>query len=360
MFHALDATRVHDVLVSTEDPEIATIAKRLGAEVISRPADLADDHATSESALLHVLDELAEQRRPEPDVVVFLQCTSPVRRHGDIDNAIALLLDREVDSVFSACHDPCLLWSSRDGELEPLNYDPASRLREQDMTTQMRENGSIYVTRPRVLRSAEHRMGGAVAVYEMDALRSVQVDGPEDLDLASWAMSRRPYRETRSWPGRIDLVVFDFDGVMTDNTVYITEEGHESVRCSRADGLGIAALREHGVPMLVLSTEQNRVVGARCSKLGIECMQGVDDKAAALAAVLRERQISAEHVAYLGNDVNDLGCLELVGLAVVVGDADARARDVACHITCRHGGHGAVREFCDLLLSRYRQATRGS
>ncbi|MGH7489906.1 MAG: KdsC family phosphatase [bacterium] len=149
----------------------------------------------------------------------------------------------------------------------------------------------------------------------------------------------------------IELVVLDFDGVLTDNGVWVSQDGTESVRCDRSDGLGIAALGHAGIPVIVLSTETNPVVAARCQKLGIPCMQGASDKGSTLRDLLAERGLDAEHVAYIGNDVNDLGCLELVGLPVAVADAYPEVLKVATLVLSRPGGHGAVREFCDLLLA---------
>jgi YrbI family 3-deoxy-D-manno-octulosonate 8-phosphate phosphatase len=148
----------------------------------------------------------------------------------------------------------------------------------------------------------------------------------------------------------VDLLVLDFDGVLTDNGVWVDSEGRESVRCDRSDGLGIAALRAVGLPVLVLSTETNPVVAARCRKLALECVQGVADKGTRLRALLQERGVAAERVAYVGNDVNDLDCLRSVGLPVVVADAWPGVHGAAEVVLSRPGGHGAVRELCDALV----------
>jgi YrbI family 3-deoxy-D-manno-octulosonate 8-phosphate phosphatase len=150
---------------------------------------------------------------------------------------------------------------------------------------------------------------------------------------------------------KISLIVFDFDGVMTDNGVWLDQNGMEFVRCDRSDGLGIAQLHELGVSMLVLSTEVNPVVGARCAKLKLSVEQGISDKGARLREILRERSIDARDVAYIGNDVNDSDCLRIVGTAVVVRDAHPDVVSLADHVLERPGGHGAVREFCDLLVA---------
>jgi YrbI family 3-deoxy-D-manno-octulosonate 8-phosphate phosphatase len=149
----------------------------------------------------------------------------------------------------------------------------------------------------------------------------------------------------------IDLVVFDFDGVMTDNSVWVMEDGRELVRCSRGDGWGLARLRDAGVEMLVLSTEQNRVVESRCEKLGVPVLYGVADKGTVLASLLADRRIDPKRVLYLGNDVNDAECLKLVGTSVVVADAHPGVMPLADLVLQHSGGHGAVRELCDLLLS---------
>lgn len=145
------------------------------------------------------------------------------------------------------------------------------------------------------------------------------------------------------------LVVFDFDGVFTDNGVWVDDRGHEWVRCTRADGIGLDKLRARGLELLVLSTETNKVVGARCRKLKLECIQGCEDKGARLLEILAERGLQAKQVAYFGNDENDRACLELVGLAVVPADAHPAVASLAKWRSLKPGGQGAVREFCDWI-----------
>jgi len=149
----------------------------------------------------------------------------------------------------------------------------------------------------------------------------------------------------------VRLVVFDFDGVFTDNTVYVSEDGTETVRCWRGDGLGLQALQRLGVGVLILSTEVNPVVSVRGRKLKVECVQGCDDKRTRLESIVRERGLTLDQVAYVGNDINDLGCLEAVGVPVVVFDAHPSVLAAARLRTVRPGGHGAVREVCDLLVA---------
>ena len=156
----------------------------------------------------------------------------------------------------------------------------------------------------------------------------------------------------------VRLVAFDFDGVFTDNTVYVDENGREAVRCWRGDGIGLKQLKAMGVDTVVLSTETNPVVGARAKKLGIECVQACVDKAAELQRLAIARHLQMIDVAFVGNDINDLSCLLLVGLPIVVADAHPAVLDRGFCCTSRRGGDGAVREICDWIAA-VRQEARG-
>jgi N-acylneuraminate cytidylyltransferase len=122
------------------------------------------------------------------------------------------------------------------------------------------------------------------------------------------------------------------------------------VAANRSDSLGLGYLTRAGIQAIVLSKEKNPVVAARCKKINLPFYQGVDDKAVTLQAILTERQIDPQHVIYVGNDTNDLPCFPLVACAIVVADAQTEALRAADLVLSRRGGHGAVRELCDLLL----------
>src|SRR5688500_7801325 len=127
--HACQSRHVSETWVSTDDPAIAAVAVREGARAVERPAPLADDRATSEAALLHTLDHRRASGLPDPDLVVFLQATSPVRRPGDIDRAVDTLVAAGADSVFSACENNRLIWTLTDRGPESLSYDSHRRQR---------------------------------------------------------------------------------------------------------------------------------------------------------------------------------------------------------------------------------------
>lgn len=353
--HARSAPSVSRVLVSTDDPSIAAIARNHGAEVIDRPADISGDTASSESALLHALDQLGV----EPEIVVFLQATSPIRESDDVERAITTLRRRNADSLFSACPAHGFIWRNHSNGPAPLNYDPVHRPRRQDAPEDLVENGSIYVFKPWVLRQLGSRLGGQIAVHRMSTLCSFQVDEPEDLVLIDLVMAQRGQpTTTASSPTRdlskVELLVLDFDGVMTDNRVLVDQDGIESVSCNRGDGLGISMLKRADMPVMVLSTERNPVVTARCQKLGIECVQGSDDKLSALIGIAERRGIAPSQIAYVGNDVNDLTCMRWVGFPIAVADAVPEILSVARWVTKHVGGAGAVREVADAWIEARR------
>ena len=148
---------------------------------------------------------------------------------------------------------------------------------------------------------------------------------------------------------RIRLVAFDFDGVFTNNMVYVFEDGREAVRCFRSDGIGLHKLKNLGIETVIISTEANPVVAARARKLKIRCIQDCQDKRAVLEDIARDQGIGLGEVAFVGNDVNDLPCLECVALPIVVQDAHQDVLSTARYQTKNLGGHGAVREVCDLF-----------
>ena len=148
----------------------------------------------------------------------------------------------------------------------------------------------------------------------------------------------------------IDLVVFDFDGVFTDNTVWVNQDGVESVRCWRSDGLGLSRLKSIGVKTCIISTEINPVVGMRAKKLAIQCIQGVEDKAQAIENLARSLQIALDKVAFVGNDINDLPALKKVGMPIATADAYPEVVTSVAYRTIALGGRGAVREVCDLIF----------
>jgi len=150
------------------------------------------------------------------------------------------------------------------------------------------------------------------------------------------------------------MIVFDFDGVLTTNEVIVHEDGTESVICNRSDGLGISLLNKMNIPMLIISSEKNPVVSKRADKLGVPVIQGIENKKEALLEFLNNKDIDLQNTVYVGNDLNDLDCIELVGLSVAPSDAHPRIKSVVNIVLLLPGGRGAVNELATYIVQRIR------
>jgi N-acylneuraminate cytidylyltransferase len=366
---ALAATSINRVIVSTDDEEIASISETWGAETIMRPLELANDTASSESALLHVIETLQQKEQYKSDLIVFLQATSPFRLPIDIDQSVKLL-QTGYDSVFSAyCQHFTGRWKLDKNECaHPLNFDPSNRPRRQDLDDEFIENGSIYVCKPDILISTGSRMGGRIGIYVMPVERSWQIDKPEDMRFLEKLMlpvpsiqqnpaSIHPRVPPEHVLRRIKLLAMDFDGVLTDNRVWVDGQGTETVCCSRSDSWGLSQLKAAGIHTAVISTESNPVVQARCRKLGLTCIDATQDKASALSGLAKSLNIHRTEVAFVGNDTNDTDALRWAGIPIIVRDAEPTLVPVAIWVLRARGGIDAVRECCDAIINAKNQPT---
>jgi YrbI family 3-deoxy-D-manno-octulosonate 8-phosphate phosphatase len=335
------------IVVTTDDAGIAAVAEEWGAEVVVRPEELSGDTASSESALLHALDVL-EERRVDVGVLAFLQATSPFIDVAALDEAVQLVRSRRRDSVFSAVETYGFLWAkSAASAAEAVNHDAEVRPRRQDRDPHFLETGGFYVMRAAGFRAIRHRFFGSVGIAEVPERTAIEIDTEGELEIAR---ALAPLIDAPA-PIVVDAVVTDFDGVHTDDSVQVSQDGTETVTVSRSDGMGVALLRDAGIPVLILSTEANPVVTARAQKLRVEVVQGLSDKAAALRAWAAGRGIPLTRIAYLGNDVNDLGCLDLVGWPVAVPGAHPLVLAAARVVLDRPGGAGAVRDLAERVLA---------
>lgn len=347
--YAARATKsIERVYVSTDDESIAAAAAKAGAEVILRPAELAADTSSSESALLHACDQIESELGIEPGVLVFIQATSPFIDPAELDAGIARVLDGEFDSLFAAAETYEFLWRYGPSGAVGINHESSYRPRRQDREPHYRETGAFYVMKWPGFRSSGHRFFGRIGLQIVTDRSAIDVDTHDDLDIARALAPLVASAELASLP--IDAVVMDFDGVHTDDHAFVDQDGREFVRVSRSDGMGVGMLRESGVAMLILSKETNATVARRGEKLGIPVLQGVDDKASALHRWASGIGVSLERVAYLGNDVNDVPAMQSVGVPVAVQDAHPDVLRIAKIRLSRRGGKGAIRELSELII----------
>jgi len=151
---------------------------------------------------------------------------------------------------------------------------------------------------------------------------------------------------------KIKLIVYDFDGVMTDNKVYVDQDGKEMVQVNRGDGLGVSIIKKLGIQQIILSSEDNPVVIIRAKKLKIFCINGAKNKKNILLEYCAKNNLSLQNVAYVGNDLNDLEVIKIVGYSFCPSDAHVNIKEIADHILKKSGGDGVVREVSDMLVEQ--------
>ena len=367
---ATQSDMVTRVIVSTDDEEIAAVAREYGAETpFMRPAELAEDNTTDLPVFQHALTWLKNHEGYQPDVVIQLRPTSPIRPVNCVDDAVRLLLGHpEADSVrgvVESAQNPYKMWrvDGTSGHMVPLigieGVREAYNAPRQNLPLVYWQTGHVDAIRPEVILKKDSMSGAIIKPLIIDTGFTVDIDTPAD-----WIQAERmvrdgnlemvdPAKQRRVFPKHPKLLVMDFDGVLTDNRVWVNENGEEMVAANRGDGLGLGLLREIGsVECLVISKERNPVVEARCKKNNLPVMQAVDDKANALRQVMLDKHLKPDEVIYIGNDINDSPCFDVVGYAVCPSDSHPEVLRRADLILTRPGGFGVVRELCDILIAR--------
>ncbi|HLE92824.1 MAG TPA: acylneuraminate cytidylyltransferase [Anaerolineales bacterium] len=367
----LQAKSVSRVIVSTDDEEIAAIAREYGAETpFMRPRELAQDRTTDLPVFQHALKCLEDIEAYKPKIVVQLRPTSPVRPMDCVDGAVRILVEHadadSVRGVVPAAQNPYKMWQFNGYEkpMKPLLEvegitEPYNAPR-QILPPAYWQTGHIDAIRTSTITSKQSLTGSVVYPLVIDPRYTVDIDTLADwqkyeaLVYSGLEMVTPDSRPRRPLPGKIELIICDFDGVLTDNRVWTDQDGREMVAAFRSDSFRIGELREKGVDVMILSSEVNPAVAARAKKMGVEAIHGVglQDKGRALRQVLEQKDIKAENVVYVGNDLNDLPCFEIAGWSVAVADAYPEVMRAADYVLSRPGGYGALRELCDLILKK--------
>jgi N-acylneuraminate cytidylyltransferase len=364
----LQAQHVTRVIVSTDDEEIAAVAREWGAETpFLRPTELAQDDITDLPVFQQALAWLAEYEAYHPEFVVQLRPTSPIRPVGLIDEAIELMLTNPqadcVRGVVPSGQNPFKMWQIEPDshQLKPLlslpNVKEPYNAPRQELPKTYWQTGHIDVIRTSTILEKGSLTGDVILPILIDPRYTVDIDTPSDMVRYARLMQDpelKPIdllKSRRQFPAQPKLLVMDFDGVVTDDTVITDQDGRESVICSRSDGFGLDMLRQHGkVHAMILSREENPVVSARARKLKLEVHQGVQDKAQAIQQLIKERNLAQAEVIYIGNDLNDLPVLPYVGYFACPQDAHSEVFRRADLVLSKPGGRGAIRELIEIIL----------
>jgi len=343
---SLSSSYIDQTIVSTEDEEIAKVSQEYGARVIVRPKELAEDTTPTEPVLIHVIKEL-DKESIKPDYLVLLQPTSPIRREYDIDRAIEKLINGNGDSLLSVRENSSFLWSK---EGKPLNYDYKVRPRRQDKEWELIENGSIYITKRNILLKEKNRLGGKIMTYIMPEWSSFEIDTPFDFELVEYICQNKfPFLFDNL--NKIQLAIFDVDGVFTEGSVYLDEQGNELLKFSRIDGKGIELLKNAGVAVAIITSEDTKIVEKRMKKLKIDYIHiGIKDKLSVYESLKERLSLTDEETAYCGDDVNDIEIIEKAGFTACPKNAVKAIKQKCNYISPYRGGAGFVREICDMII----------
>ena len=355
---AARAAQIDAVYVATDSPEIRDAVRGFGLPkvvVIDRSPETATDSASTESVMLEFAAKYPDFRR-----LVLMQATSPLTRTEDVEGAIALFESAGADSLLTVVPQTRFLWSVKeDGSATAKNYDPLKRPLRQNFFPHHVENGAIYVCDANGLREHKNRLFGKIAAFSMPEETYIELDEPADWLLIEGLLNNR-LRAEQTLPEdvfaekapNIRLFLTDVDGVLTDAGMYYTEAGDELKKFNTRDGMGLALLRKAGILTGIVTSENTSLVERRAAKLKLDILrQGVHDKALVLRDILKELQLDPAQVAYIGDDLNDLGIIKSVGLAASPADATAEILEHADYICQRRGGEGCVREFVEKILA---------
>ncbi len=345
--NALTSKFSDEIFISTDCDDIKKICKNYPVCILDRPKKFAGDLATSESVLIHALDEIKKKKNEDdPEFTIFLQCTSPIRKIGEIDEAFKKIKNFKGDSLISVTESKKFLWKYKKNKFQSINYDFKKRQREQDFEKQFEENGSIYIIKSKLLRKEKNRLCGKIIPFIMNPFSSLQIDEKDDLKLARLIMSDQKVKLNFK---NIKLIVLDFDGVLTDDKVTLNELNQESVTMHRGDGLAISYLKDKGYKVIVLSSEKSNLAKMRCKKLQIDCYNNIKSKIDFLKNYISGNKYKKSEILYVGNDLNDLECMKFVGIPIAVANSHDKVLKKSKLILNTKGGEGAIRELSTFL-----------
>ena len=351
-------------LVSTDDEQIAIISEEYGAEVpFRRPDKYAEDDTLDFPVINHALNWLNENENYNPDIVVQMRPTSPLRPKGLIDKSINLLIKNQdsdsVRGVTAPSQNPFKMWKKVGEYITPLIksrlVEPYNMPR-QDLPDSFWQTGHIDVIKIDTIRKKKSLSGDNILPILIENEFCIDIDNEDDFENAESILLTKsdkidnPKFMLKSLIEHIELLVFDFDGVFTDNKVLVDEDGKETVLCDGSDGMVISMLKKTGLELLILSSERNKVVNARADKLRINVFNSIEDKLKFLTKILAEKKIAFKNVAYIGNDLNDFDCMTSVGLSISPANAHEKIKKISHLILKKSGGNGAIRELCDIII----------
>lgn len=342
-----------EIYVYTDDEDIINFVNNEykwteKVKVMERSKESATDTASTEFAM----KEFVRRINDEYDILVLLQATSPLTRKEDINKALELLRKGKYDSIISVVNTKRFFWNENG---TPMNYDYNNRPRRQDFKGTLVENGAIYVTTKEQFEKSGVRIGGKIGLLEMEEDTLYEIDEPNDWEIIEKLLKNRLINNKKNL-SRIKAVVLDVDGIFTDAKVYYSENGEYLKKFSFRDGMGISLLKENDIDIIIISSEESKIVKKRMEKLGLKKVYlGVKDKYSRLEKILLDEKLKRYEIAYLGDDVNDISNIASCGWGICPQDAEDEIKEVADVIINKNGGTHFVREAIKFVMKYNRR-----
>lgn len=341
---------VDEVIVATDSDAIWTTVEKQNYKkttLYRRSSENACDTASTESVMLEYIHNA---NLADDNIFMLVQATSPLTESIHFSEALQMYAKGEYDSIITCVRNFRFFWNE-DGT--SMNYDYMNRPRRQNFKGMLMENGAFYINTVKNILGNGNRLGGKIGIYEMPEYTATEIDEPDDWTILESLMRRHVLAHTAE-KTPIKLFLSDIDGTLTDGGMYYSENGDELKKFNTRDGMGMSMLREKGIKVGIITSEDRELNQRRAAKLKLDFFyQGKKNggKLAVAKEICEQMGITLQEVAYIGDDVNCIELLSAVGMAACPADANARVRAIpGIHVMTKNGGEGCVREFCETLL----------
>lgn len=341
------ATDSHKIRETVESFKTGIEAELFGkAIVIDRSSESASDTASTEFAMLEFAGKY------EFDNIVLVQATSPLLQAVDLARGFEEFDKPGTDSVMSFVRQKRFNWAyTNEGNVEPTNYDVFHRPRRQGFAGYLVENGAFYITSKVSLLKTQNRVSGNIKAVEMNEDTFYEIDEPSDWVIIEALMKKNGIVAPNEVP-EIKMFLTDCDGCLTDGGMYYSEHGDELKKFNTRDGMGFALLKEKGILTGIITSESVDLNRRRAEKLKLDILEvGCKNKAGVIERLCGQYGVAFENACYIGDDVNDIESLKMVGFGCCPADALPEVKAVAKYITTARGGEGVIREVVDMLIN---------
>ena len=347
-----NCSEVDEVIVATDSDAIWTTVEKQNykkTKLYRRSAENACDTASTESVMLEYIHNA---NISEDNIFMLVQVTSPLTETTHFSEALQMYAKGEYDSIITCVRNFRFFWNE-DGT--SMNYDYMNRPRRQNFNGMLMENGAFYINIVKNILGNGNRLGGKIGIYEMPEYTATEIDEPDDWIILENLMRKHVLAHTSADAPSIKLFLSDIDGTLTDGGMYYSENGDELKKFNTRDGMGMSMLREKGIKVGIVTSEDRDLNKRRAEKLNLDFFyQGKKNggKLSVAQEICEKMGISLNEVAYIGDDVNCIELLSAVGLAACPADATDKVKAIAgIKVMSKKGGEGCVREFCEILIN---------